>query len=114
VGDLVTCQGPPDTIIAGEKSVLIGGQPAARWGDGTAHGGVLVAGLPSVQIGVCAQCKCMAEAAANAAAFVRPAPGMAQQIVADASAVMSAAQAVSQVQGMVASVKGLFASKKSK
>ena len=51
VGDLVTCVGPPDTIVKGSATVLIGGKPAARMGDLTAHGGVIVAGLPTVEIG---------------------------------------------------------------
>ena len=33
------------------RTVLIGGQPAARMGDSTAHGGVIVAGEPTVLIG---------------------------------------------------------------
>ena len=70
VGDMAVCVGPPDVIAKGEPTVLIGGQPAARMGDNTAHGGVIVMGFPTVLIGVCAQCRCMAEAAANAAAFV--------------------------------------------
>lgn len=51
LGDLLTCTGPPDTVIAGSATVLIGGLPAARLGDGTAHGGSLVAGAPTVMIG---------------------------------------------------------------
>lgn len=51
VGDLLVCIGPPDTIVKGSSTVLIGGKPAARQGDLTAHGGVIVAGLPTVQIG---------------------------------------------------------------
>ncbi|HRN57761.1 MAG TPA: PAAR domain-containing protein [Agriterribacter sp.] len=31
--------------------MFIGGRPAARMGDLTAHGGVIVAGFPTVQIG---------------------------------------------------------------
>jgi uncharacterized Zn-binding protein involved in type VI secretion len=31
--------------------VLIGGQPAARMGDMTAHGGVIIVGQPTVLIG---------------------------------------------------------------
>jgi uncharacterized Zn-binding protein involved in type VI secretion len=50
-GDPCTCAGPPDVIVAGSSSVLIGGQPAARMGDLTAHGGVIVAGYPTVLIG---------------------------------------------------------------
>ena len=51
VGDMATCAGPPDTIAAGSATVLIGGKPAARMGDSTAHGGSIVAGLPTVLIG---------------------------------------------------------------
>ena len=51
VGDLLVCTGPPDTIVKGSTTVLIGGRPAARVGDLTAHGGVIVAGFPNVQIG---------------------------------------------------------------
>jgi len=51
VGDLLVCVGPPDSIVKGSATVLIGGKPAARQGDLTAHGGVIVAGNPTVQIG---------------------------------------------------------------
>jgi uncharacterized Zn-binding protein involved in type VI secretion len=51
VGDMLTCVGPPDVIAKGSMTVVIGGQPAARMGDMTAHGGVIVLGLPTVMIG---------------------------------------------------------------
>jgi uncharacterized Zn-binding protein involved in type VI secretion len=51
LGDQAACVGPPDAIVQGSSSVLIGGRPAARLGDATAHGGSVVAGLPSVLIG---------------------------------------------------------------
>ncbi|MCR5568436.1 MAG: PAAR domain-containing protein [Paludibacteraceae bacterium] len=51
VGDMCTCFGPPDTITLGSTSVLIGGKPAARMGDTTAHGGSIVMGCPTVEIG---------------------------------------------------------------
>lgn len=70
IGDIAQCAGPPDTIVQGEPTVLIGGKPAARLGDATAHGGVITAGIPSVHIGVCAQCNCMVEAARDGAPFV--------------------------------------------
>jgi len=35
----------------GSVTVLIGGQPAARMGDMTVHGGVIVMGCPTVIIG---------------------------------------------------------------
>jgi uncharacterized Zn-binding protein involved in type VI secretion len=45
------CAGGPDVIALGSFTVMIGGQPAARMGDITAHGGVIVMGLPTVMIG---------------------------------------------------------------
>ncbi len=51
VSDMATCAGPPDSIVRGSATVLIGGLPAARIGDNTAHGGVIVAGFPTVLIG---------------------------------------------------------------
>ena len=51
VGDMLVCVGPPDVIALGSFTVLVGGQPAARIGDMTAHGGVIVVGLPTVMIG---------------------------------------------------------------
>lgn len=51
VGDICVCVGPPDSIVKGSATVLIGGRPAARQGDLTAHGGVIVGGFPTVQIG---------------------------------------------------------------
>ncbi len=50
VGDMAVCVGPPDTIVKGSATVLIGGSPAARIGDTTAHGGVIVVGMPTVII----------------------------------------------------------------
>jgi uncharacterized Zn-binding protein involved in type VI secretion len=49
--DLCVCTGPPDVIVKGSATVLIGGKMAARQGDMTAHGGVIVGGLPTVIIG---------------------------------------------------------------
>ncbi|ETX04005.1 MAG: type VI secretion protein [Candidatus Entotheonella gemina] len=51
VSDMLTCSGPPDTVIVGSTTVLIGGLPAARLGDSTAHGGSVIAGSPTVLIG---------------------------------------------------------------
>jgi uncharacterized Zn-binding protein involved in type VI secretion len=45
------CVGPPDVIVVGSATVLIGNKPAARMGDSTAHGGTIVGGLPTVLIG---------------------------------------------------------------
>ncbi len=38
-------------ITAGSSSVMIGGKPAARMGDPTAHGGLIVAGASNVLVG---------------------------------------------------------------
>lgn len=51
VGDLCTCVGPPDSIVKGSTKVFIRGQPAARMGDSTAHGGVIVLGCFTVLVG---------------------------------------------------------------
>ena len=51
VGDMLTCAGPPDSIVMGSSTVMIGGAPAARMGDSTAHGGTIVLGAPTVMIG---------------------------------------------------------------
>lgn len=51
VGDMAVCVGPPDVIAMGSFTVLIGGMPAARMGDLTAHGGTIVLGFPTVNIG---------------------------------------------------------------
>ncbi|MEO9964776.1 MAG: PAAR domain-containing protein [Reichenbachiella sp.] len=50
-GDSCTCVGPPDSIIKGSATVMIGGTPAIRLGDTTAHGGTVVLGQPTVMIG---------------------------------------------------------------
>lgn len=51
IGDMCVCVGPPDVIAKGSATVIIAGKPAARMGDNTAHGGVIVAGAPTVMIG---------------------------------------------------------------
>jgi uncharacterized Zn-binding protein involved in type VI secretion len=51
VGDMLTCIGPPDSIVMGSSTVLIGGAPAARLGDSTAHGGIIILGCFTVIIG---------------------------------------------------------------
>ncbi len=72
VGDSLLCVGPgvTDSISQGEPTVIIGNKPAARLGDPTSHGGVLVAGCPTVIIGSVAQAPCMAAAAAKGVPFV--------------------------------------------
>lgn len=51
VGDTAVCSGPPDTIAQGSGTVKIEGKPAARMGDATTHGGIIVLGAPTVNIG---------------------------------------------------------------
>ncbi len=51
VGDQCVCIGPPDVVVKGSATVIIGGRPAARIGDQTAHGGVITTGSPTVIIG---------------------------------------------------------------
>ena len=48
---MCVCVGPPDVIVKGSATVLVGGLPAARIGDNCAHGGTLVMGWPTVIIG---------------------------------------------------------------
>ncbi len=51
IGDMVTCVGPPDTIVLGSATVLVGNKPAARMGDSCSHGGTIILGCPTVLIG---------------------------------------------------------------
>lgn len=51
IGDMCVCVGPPDTIVKGSPTVLVMKKPAARMGDSTVHGGVIVIGFPTVLIG---------------------------------------------------------------
>lgn len=51
VTDKATCVGPPDIIVKGSMGVMINNLPAARIGDMTAHGGVIVLGCFTVIIG---------------------------------------------------------------
>lgn len=48
---MCTCAGPPDSLIMGSTTVIIGGKPAIRMGDTTAHGGQVVVGSPNVIVG---------------------------------------------------------------
>jgi uncharacterized Zn-binding protein involved in type VI secretion len=51
LSDLATCVGPTDCIVMGASTVLVHGLPAARMGDTTAHGGVIMKGFDMVLIG---------------------------------------------------------------
>ena len=41
----------PDVIVMGSPTVLVSGRPLARLMDPTAHGGMIVAGAPTVMVG---------------------------------------------------------------
>ena len=49
--------------------MIIGNKPAARVGDSTAHGGVVVAGCPTVIIGTSSQALTLKAAATTGAPF---------------------------------------------
>jgi uncharacterized Zn-binding protein involved in type VI secretion len=51
MGDVAVCVGPTDTLLKASATVIIGGRPAVRVGDTTAHGGLVVVGLPTVLVG---------------------------------------------------------------
>ena len=51
VGDTCVCTGPPDLLVQGSSTVLIGGKGAVRMGDVTAHGGTVILGCSTVLIG---------------------------------------------------------------
>jgi uncharacterized Zn-binding protein involved in type VI secretion len=51
VSDKLVCVGPPDAVSAGESSVIIGNKDAARLGDACQHGGRIVQGCFTVNIG---------------------------------------------------------------
>jgi uncharacterized Zn-binding protein involved in type VI secretion len=69
VGDSAVCVPGMDTISAGSSNVMIGYQQAARIGDPTTHGGVVVAGCPTVIIGSSAQAGTLIAAAAAGTPF---------------------------------------------
>ena len=51
MGDMCTCVGAIDAIITGSTTVTINSKPAARIGDMTAHGGSILLGCFTVDIG---------------------------------------------------------------
>ncbi|MEF3019617.1 PAAR domain-containing protein [Vibrio mimicus] len=50
-GQTCVCVGTLDNIIQGSMSVLFNNRPAVRMGDLTAHGGIILMGMPNVLIG---------------------------------------------------------------
>jgi uncharacterized Zn-binding protein involved in type VI secretion len=69
VSDMALCVGPTDSIAMGSPTVLIGNMMAARLGDPTVHGGVIVVGSPNVMIGIPGQGSVMQMAAQTGAPF---------------------------------------------
>ncbi len=67
--DTAVCVPATDKIAKGSPTVLINNLDAARIGDPTVHGGVIVVGCPTVIIGDSGQGCAMKSAAANAAPF---------------------------------------------
>ena len=51
LGAMCVCVGPPDSIVKGSTTVLMGSKGAARMGDQTAHGGAIMVGCPTVMVG---------------------------------------------------------------
>ncbi len=51
MGSTAVCVGPPDTIVKGSMTVLVGKKPLARMGDTCAHGGTIILGCPTVLAG---------------------------------------------------------------
>jgi hypothetical protein len=66
---MATCAGGPDVIAMGSPTVLIGNLMAARVGDPTAHGGSIVVGCPTVDIGVPGQGAALQAGAQSGAPF---------------------------------------------
>ncbi len=69
VGDSLVCVPAIDKISRGSPTVLVNGRQAARIGDPTVHGGVLVAGCPTVLIGESGQGSTLRGAAADGTPF---------------------------------------------
>jgi uncharacterized Zn-binding protein involved in type VI secretion len=69
VGDSAVCVPAMDSISQGASNVIIEHKPAARLGDPTAHGGVIVAGCPTVIIGTSGQSLTLKAAAADGKPF---------------------------------------------
>ena len=69
VGDTLICVPATDKVAMGSPTVLVNNKMAARLGDPTAHGGVLVLGCTSVLIGSSAQAESLSAAARDHKAF---------------------------------------------
>ena len=51
VTSMCVCVGPPDSIVMGSPTTLIGGMPSGRVMSPTAHGGMVMVGIPTVLVG---------------------------------------------------------------
>lgn len=69
VGDSLVCVPAIDAIAKGSPTVLVNNKQAARIGDPTNHGGVIVAGCPTVLIGESGQGYTLRGAAVSGAPF---------------------------------------------
>ena len=69
VGDSLICVPAIDKIAKGSPTVLVNNKMAARIGDSTVHGGVIVAGCPTVIIGESGQGSTLKGAAASGTPF---------------------------------------------
>jgi hypothetical protein len=74
---MLTCVGPPDIIVMGSPTVLIGGLMAARIGDPTAHGGTIILGCFTVMIGEAGTPAPSAPSAPSLPGIAAPAPAAA-------------------------------------
>lgn len=69
VGDTLICVPATDKVAMGSPTVLVNNKMAARLGDPTVHGGVLVSGCPTVIIGESGQGATLAGAAKTGTPF---------------------------------------------
>jgi uncharacterized Zn-binding protein involved in type VI secretion len=69
VGDTLVCVPATDKVAMGSPTVLVNNKMAARLGDPTVHGGVLVSGCPTVIIGQSGQGATLAGAAKTGTPF---------------------------------------------
>ena len=84
VGDIVTCVGPPDSVVRGASTVLVSGRPMSIMTGTTAHGGTIILGCFTVMVN---------NPAAGAANAASAAAGMAAQAAAAAGEVAAQAEA---------------------
>ncbi len=81
VGDSLICVPAIDKIAKGSPTVLVNGKMAARIGDPTVHGGVLVAGCPTVIIGESGQGSTLRGAARDGTPFCEECEKLKKQLL---------------------------------